>query len=90
MYQFIHSTQTSRDRRQLNKRLLDPAAQHPLAHRCTCTIQHAQQRSTLLLRTHGFQQFQIAAGRQVQLHEGALLVVIQIVDVGEIRFLGLV
>ena len=72
------------------QRPLQPGPQAPGAHGRLRPIQHPQEASFLLLAPQGLRQLQVPPGRQVQLHEAAFLVVIQVVDVGEIRFLGLV
>ena len=78
------------DGRHAQQRPLQPAPQAPGAHRGLGLVQNPQQAPLLLLAPEGLRQFQIPPGRQVQFHEPALLVVIQVVDVAQIGLLCLV
>ena len=69
---------------------LQPGPEAPGAHGRFGLVQHPEKTPLFLLVPQGLRQFQVPAGRQVQLHEPALLVVVQVVDMGEVRFLCLV
>ena len=72
------------------KRPLQPAPQAPAAHGGAGLVQHPQQGALFLLAPQSCRQLQVPPGRQVQLHEPALLIVIQGIDVGKVRLLGLI
>ena len=72
------------------QRPLQPAAEHPAPHGGPGLVQHPQERALLLPVPERLRQLQIPPGGEIQLHEPALLVVVQVVDVGEVRLLGLV
>ena len=72
------------------QRPLQPGAQAPGAHGGLGLVQHPQQAPLLLLAPEGLRQLQVPPCRQVQLHEPALLVVVQIVDMAQVRLLRLV
>ena len=61
-HQRLHSVQAVVDERAGNKRLLDPAAQHPLAHGSAGLIQHPQQGAALFAAAQGLGQFKVCAG----------------------------
>ena len=72
------------------QRPLQPAPQAPAAHGGPGLVQHPEEAALLLLVPQGLRQLQVPPRGQVQLHKPALLVVVQVVDVGEVGFLGLV
>ena len=72
------------------QRPLQPAAEHPASHGGLGLVQHPEEGALLLLAPEGLRQLQIPPGGEIQLHEPALLVVVQVVDVGQVRLLGLV
>ena len=90
VHQCRHSGVPLADGGDAQQRPLQPGAQTPGAHGGLGLVQDPQQAPLLLLAPQGLRQLQIPPGRQVQLHEPPLLIVVQVVDVGEVRFLGLV
>ena len=72
------------------QRPFQPTAEHPAAHGGPGLVQYPQEAPLFLLAPEGLRQLQIPPGRQVQLHEPALLVVVQVVDVAQVRLLGLI
>ena len=60
--------------------LFQPGAEQPAAHGGTGLVQYPQEGAFLFLATHGFRQFQIPAGIQIQFHEPAGGVVLQCTD----------
>ena len=83
----LHRRQAALDFRRVQQRLFQPAAEHPAAHGGAGLVQHPQKRPFFILGAHGFRQLQIPAGVQIQLHEFAGGVVLQLPDVGQIVFL---
>ena len=77
------------DLRDGQQRPLQPRAHQPPAHGGFRLVQHPQEAALFLLAAQRLGQLQIAAGREVQLHELAPAVVFQIVHMGQIGFLGL-
>ena len=76
------------DRRRIDKRLLDPAAQHPLAHRGFGLIQHPKQRATLFPPAHRLGQFEVCAGDWRKPHILRLGVVLHGLDPVDAMLLG--
>ena len=70
----LHSVQAVVDECTGNKRLLDPAAQHTLAHGCTGLIQHPEQRAPLFAAAQRLGQLQIGAGHGRKTHELSLII----------------
>ena len=68
-HQRLHSVQAMVDELAGNKRLLDPAAQHPLAHGGAGLIQHPQQGAALFAAAQGLGQFKVCAGDRRKPHE---------------------
>ena len=69
---------------------LQPAPEAAAPHGGLGPVQHPEEAALLLLAPQGLGQLQVPPRRQVQFHEAALFVVVQVVDVGEVRLLGLV
>ena len=69
---------------------LQPASQQPCAHGGPGLVQHPQKAALLLLAPQSLRQLQIPPGRQIQLHELPLPVVVQPVYMVQVRFLGVV
>ena len=67
---------------------LQPASQQPCAHGGPGLVQYPQKAALFLLAPQSFRQLQIPPGRQIQLHELPLPVVVQPIHVLQIRFLG--
>ena len=67
--ELLHRIQAAADLRRAEKRLLNPRADQALAHGRAGLIQHPEQGPALFLVPHGFEQFQIPAGIQVQPHK---------------------
>ena len=61
-HQCLHGVQAVVDERAGNKRLLDPAAQHPLAHGSAGLIQHPQQGAALFASAQGLGQLKVCPG----------------------------
>ena len=72
------------------QRALQPAAEHPRAHGGSGLVQHPQQAAFFLLAAQGLRQLQVAPGGNVQLHELALVIVVQCVNVGQVALLRVV
>ena len=89
-HQGRHGPAAPGDGRHVQKGPLQPVSQAPAPHGGLGPVQHPEEAALLLLAPHGGGQLQVPPGRQVQLHEAALLVIVQVVDVGEVRLLGLV
>ena len=68
-HQRLHSVQAVVDELAGNKRLLDPAAQHPLTHSGAGLIQHPQQGAALFAPAQGLGQFKVCAGDRRKPHE---------------------
>ena len=68
-HQCLHSVQAVVDERAGNKRLLDPAAQHPLAHGSAGLIQHPQQGATLFASSQGLGQLKVCPGDRRKPHK---------------------
>ena len=68
-HQRLHSIQAVVDELAGNKRLLDPAAQHPLAHGGTGLIQHPQQGAALFASAQGLGQLKVCPGDRRKPHE---------------------
>ena len=68
-HQRLHSVQAVVDELAGNKRLLDPAAQHPLTHGGAGLIQHPQQGAALFAPAQGLGQFKICPGDRRKPHE---------------------
>ena len=85
--QLLHRAVAAGDLHRVKKGLFQPGAQQPPAHGGVGLIQHPQQRALLFLRAHGLRQFQIPPGVQIQLHEPACGVILQLPDVGKVVFL---
>ena len=68
-HQRLHSVQAVVDELAGNKRLLDPAAQHPLAHGGAGLIQHPQQGAALFAAAQGLGQLKVCAGDRRKPHE---------------------
>ena len=85
--QFFHSAVAAGNLHRVQQRLFQPGAQQPPAHGGVGFIQHPQQGSFFLFGTHGFRQFQIPPGVQIQFHELSGGIVLQLADVGQIIFL---
>ena len=73
-YQCLHGVQAVVDELAGNKRLLDPAAQHTLAHGGAGLIQHPQQCAALFATAQGLGQLKICAGNRRKPHELGLVV----------------
>ena len=57
-----------------NERLLDPAAEHPLAHGGAGLVQHPEQRSPLFAAPQRLGQLEICPGDRRQAHELSFIV----------------
>ena len=68
-HQRLHSVQAVVDELAGNKRLLDPAAQHPLAHGGAGLIQHPQQGAALFAAAQSLGQLKICPGNRRKPHE---------------------
>lgn len=68
-HQCLHSVQAVVDELAGNKRLLDPAAQHPLAHGSAGLIQHPQQGAALFASAQGLGQFKVCPGDRRKPHK---------------------
>ena len=68
-HQRLHSVQAVVDKLAGNKRLLDPAAQHPLAHGGAGLIQHPQQGAALFAAAQGLGQLKVCPGDRRKPHE---------------------
>ena len=68
-HQRFHGVQAVVDELAGNKRLLDPAAQHTLAHGSAGLIQHPQQGAALFAPAQGLGQFKVCPGDQRKPHE---------------------
>ncbi len=82
VHQRADGIRTARDGRDLTQGTLQPGPQASRAHGGFRFVEHPEQAPALFLAADGLRQLQIAAGGEVQLHEAALLVVFEIVDVG--------
>ena len=63
-HQCLHGVQSVVDEWAGNKRLLDPAAQHPLAHGSAGLIQHPQQGAALFASAQGLGQLKVCPGNR--------------------------
>ena len=68
-HQRLHSVQAVVDELTGNERLLDPAAQHPLAHGGAGLIQHPQQGAALFAAAQSLGQLKICPGNRRKPHE---------------------
>ena len=90
VHQGGHGGVPAADGRDVQEGPFQPAPETPAPHGGLGPVQHPEEAALFLLGPEGGCQLQVPPGGEVQLHKAALLVIIQIVDVGEVRLLGLV
>ncbi len=89
-FEYGASGKTAVDGGDGKQRPFQPAPQAPAPHGGFRFVQDPQKAATPLLAPHRLRQLQISAGAEVQLHKPALLVIVQPVNVAQVRFLGFV
>ena len=90
VHQLAHGAAAAGDGRYGQQGPLQPAAEHPPAHGGLGLVQHPEEAPLLLLAAQGLRQLQVPPGRQVQLHELPLLIIVQVVHMAQVGFLRLV
>ena len=88
VHQILHGFLPTGDFQRIQQGLFQPAAEHPPAHGGVGLVQNPQQGAFFLLGAHGLRQLQIPPGIQIQLHEFAGGVVLQLADVSQTVFLN--
>ena len=88
LHQLLHRVETAGNQSGAEERLLQPAAKLPFAHGRAGFVQHPQQRALFLFGTHGFRQFQIPAGIQIQPHKPAFFIDFNLLQPFQTRALG--
>ncbi|CDC62015.1 uncharacterized protein BN660_01255 [Clostridium sp. CAG:448] len=85
--QLLHRALPFGDAGNIQERMLHPLAQKTRAGRGTRFVKHPKQRAALLFGTHGFGQFQVPPGVDVQIHILPLAVDVQFLNIGNIPLL---
>ena len=89
LIQRVHRVQPGVDGAGVHQRLLDPAAQQPLAHGGLGLVQHPQKGALFLAAAHRFGQFQVGAGHGGKPHILGVGVVLDGADALDAVLLGL-
>ena len=86
-YKGLHGLLAACNLCRVQQGLFQPAPEHPAAHGGVGLVQDPQQSPPLFLGAHGLRQLQVPPGIQIQLHEAAVGVVLQLPDMGQVVLL---